>query len=267
MRADLNRILLSQFKRFSLSAHPNLLAVMDESDTRTWYYLAGGLGAPVSGEYIFKLTAPDTFPARPPRFECLTPNGVYDLGGPVCISIGEFHAKDKPGATGSYGWRPVLGMNGFAQEVVNGLICSRDLTKDGVRILETTAAEKTLLAQASRAYNATHHAGLCAKFDAILRDRAPTAPGQLVEVARRHAQGKEAPAPEIAIPSSRSIRQVTDAAPLEILPLTAGCIGAVSSSTEQAHENCAEPGAPVSEGNILVEDEMSSYIDDLLSRL
>ena len=37
-------------------------------------------------------------------------------------SVGEFHHDDAPGPDGAHGWRPALGMAGFAVQVVNGLV-------------------------------------------------------------------------------------------------------------------------------------------------
>ena len=117
-------ILMNQYNKALKANNPNLITYVDENNLTIWYFLIKGLkDTPFEGgEYIFKLKAPDQFPHKPPSFEFCTPNGVYDIGGKICISVGEFHANDKPGSTGSYGWRPSLGMYGFANEVLNGLI-------------------------------------------------------------------------------------------------------------------------------------------------
>ena len=71
---------------------------------RVWYFLIGGLDTPFrGGEYLFKLIAPDEFPQKPPKFEFLTKNGVYTPGGPICISVGDFHTNDDPARTGRGG--------------------------------------------------------------------------------------------------------------------------------------------------------------------
>jgi ubiquitin-protein ligase len=164
--SQLRKILLNQLKRFrETPPYPNLFVAPDERDFRTWYFLIEGLEPPTAGEYIFKLTAPDSFPHKPPRFEFLTPNGTYEPGGPVCISIGEFHAGDKPGKAGSYGWRPALGMGGFALQVVNGLICHEMLDPASVRIIQTSAEEKNTLALESREYNRRVLSAVRAAFD------------------------------------------------------------------------------------------------------
>src|SRR6516164_7845329 len=90
----LSRILQAQYQGQLQAPHPNLLVWMDPQDIRIWYFLIVGLDAPfLGGEYIFKLTTPNEFPHKPPTFEFMTQNGVYQPGGPICVSVGEFHAE------------------------------------------------------------------------------------------------------------------------------------------------------------------------------
>ena len=140
----LTKILMAQYSRYLKEPHPNLLAQIDENDIRVWYFLIYGVDEPFkTGEYIFRLTANNEFPHKPPSFDFITPNGVYDIGGKICISISEFHNDN---------WRPSLGMAGFATQVYNGLICFEEL-KYGIRILTTNCDQKKLLAFQSKAYN------------------------------------------------------------------------------------------------------------------
>ena len=91
-----NKILLNQYRLSKKDENINLISYMDEKDIRIWYFLITGLDEPYKeGEYIFKLTAPNSFPQEPPSFEFCTPNGVYELGGKICISVGEYHKNDK----------------------------------------------------------------------------------------------------------------------------------------------------------------------------
>lgn len=161
------RVLISQYRRAMKIDNPNLIPIMDEADVRVWYFLVVNPPPPfTSGEFIFKLVAPDNFPTEPPQFSVLTPNGVYDTTGRICLSIGEFHAHAPAGADGSMGWRASLGMPGFANEAYNGLI--HHDTLEGIRIIKTTHAEKRRLAEASRGYNLQHHADLVSRFQHIM---------------------------------------------------------------------------------------------------
>jgi ubiquitin-protein ligase len=107
--AKILRLQLQKANQGDMGFSPNVLAWAPDENLRTWIILVAGLGGPAAGgEFMFALTAPPTFPASPPSVVCLTPNGVYDTGMKICVSIGEFH----PG-----NWRPALGMAGFAREI------------------------------------------------------------------------------------------------------------------------------------------------------
>jgi ubiquitin-conjugating enzyme E2 J2 len=156
---------MNQYTKALKANNSNLIPYVDENNLTIWYFLIKGLkDTPFEdGEYIFKLKAPDQFPHKPPSFEFCTPNGVYDIGGKICISVGEFHANDKPGSTGSYGWRPSLGMYGFANEVLNGLINYKFLDH-GIRILSTATETKKKLASESIEYNKKYYSEIYTYF-------------------------------------------------------------------------------------------------------
>lgn len=133
-------------------------------NVRTVYVLCLNLEPPYAGgEFIVKLELGDSFPQSPPRFEVLTPTGVYVPGGPICISIGEFHANQAPGSDGAYGWRPALGLRGFMNEVVNGLYCPETLGH-GIRIEVLPEWGRRKLAAQSKAHNEARFPGLMASF-------------------------------------------------------------------------------------------------------
>jgi ubiquitin-protein ligase len=177
------KVMGGQYRSFLKVGNTDLLAVMREEDCSVWYFLAFGLGDPdepeknpyLGGEYLFQLKAPSKppnwFPNYPPSFSFLTPSGVFVPGGPICISIGEFHADDRAGKEGSYGWRPTIGMKGFAREVVNSLVVSQEVDGrlvdplEGIRINVLPDAKKKKCAKTSRAYNRENHAEIMALFD------------------------------------------------------------------------------------------------------
>jgi ubiquitin-protein ligase len=118
-----------------------------EEDVNTWYALihnfSGNTDEYVGGEYLFKIMLPEEFPMVPPKFFCLTPNGLYGIDAVVCISIGEYHPEE---------YRPSLGVRGFIINLVSGLVGWREMT-GGIKIKETTAKEKLKLAKLSRSAN------------------------------------------------------------------------------------------------------------------
>jgi ubiquitin-protein ligase len=111
------------------------------------YVLASGFSGD-DGEFegielLVKFTMPSDFPFKPPKFECLTPNGLYTPEGKICVSIGEFHSAD---------YRPVLGFPGFTDQLVSGLIGWRSIGQ-GIGLLATSADEKRALAANSHEWN------------------------------------------------------------------------------------------------------------------
>lgn len=170
----LARVMHHQYKNAIDEDHPFLIPYMNLKNIKEWYFLVCNLPPPyVGGEFIFKLTASDQankmFPRYPPSFEFITPNGVYKPGGAICISIGEFHAQQQNAKDGATGWRPSLGMRGFAREVVNGMIVPDNLGS-GIRIMKTEAAEKRAYAADSARYNAAHNSKLMDAFAEFERD-------------------------------------------------------------------------------------------------
>lgn len=150
------------------AGHPNLLFYLDELDIHIVYMAIVGLPYPyMGGEFFFKLTLPSDFPRKPPELRCLTENGVYMVGGKICISIGEFHATDRAppsgaaGHQGDWGWSPASGLRGFSVEVLNGLITPEilnevkhpDSGQGGLGILDTPAETRATAASLSAEYN------------------------------------------------------------------------------------------------------------------
>jgi ubiquitin-conjugating enzyme E2 J2 len=162
------KVLQSQLSKAAAAPHPHLAFAVLDGDIGVWYVRARGLEAPFTGgEYLFKLTAPKDFPARPPALEFLTPSGVFVEGTQhVCISIGEFHARDfRATADADYGWRPALGMVGFAEGVLSAMRFF-DRSTHGVGVAVKDAEEKAALAATSRAFNAAHFPRIVALFAA-----------------------------------------------------------------------------------------------------
>lgn len=150
------KTLMAHYKKATTSPHPYIKVAMDPSNVAVWYFLIHNLDdAYKGGEYLFKMTAPKDFPFKPPTFVCMTPNGFYETGGPICISIGEFHSNN---------YRPTLGMMGFAEQVMAGLIDAKNMGH-GIRLVNTTDAVKKDLADKSVAFNKKNHQELLNLFD------------------------------------------------------------------------------------------------------
>jgi ubiquitin-protein ligase len=149
-------IMLAQFKKACAEPNEHVKFAVSEDNACVWYIWIGNMVGDgneyLGGEYLCRMVAPKDFPFNPPSFYFLTKNGLYEVETKVCINIGEYH-KDE--------YRAALGMAGFANQLVSGLIGWRDMG-GGINILTTTTREKKELATQSREINETRHAKICA---------------------------------------------------------------------------------------------------------
>lgn len=117
----LTKILEKQYSKKAIK-DPNeyLIFYMNPDNLKEWFVIARNLDSEESpewkdGVFLFRLKVPDDFPMSPPKFIAMNETGVYTPDVDTnCISIGHYHKED--------GWRPVLGMTGFAMELANGLM-------------------------------------------------------------------------------------------------------------------------------------------------
>jgi ubiquitin-conjugating enzyme E2 J2 len=142
----LTRVLTSQYNRYLRQPEDNIIIIIDEENIKVWYALIIGTDEPyLNGEYLFMFKIPDDYPHKPPSVECLTPNGIFELDGPLCVSISEFHKE---------AWVKSLGITGYAKQLWNALLCfTPDDVINSIRVTWTTPEERIIFANESRAYN------------------------------------------------------------------------------------------------------------------
>lgn len=142
------RMLQGHFRRATKEPNEYVKYAMDEDNVNVWYVKFHNLDTPYKGgEYIVKFIAPENFPYDPPKFEFLTPNGLYSADGRMrpCVSIGEYHKGEYPS---------VLGMHQFPVMILGTLIAWESLGH-GISVINTTEKEKQKLADESVEYNET----------------------------------------------------------------------------------------------------------------
>jgi len=133
-----SRAIMILFKKTIATPHKNITFRMDSQNIHVWYAMIHSLpGEYTSGEYLCKLELPEDFPFSPPKFIFLTKNGVYDIGGNVCIAL------DGP-------WKASMGMVGFVEQLISNLIGWQETP--GIPI-HTTYGEKQFYAQESKTSN------------------------------------------------------------------------------------------------------------------
>ncbi len=167
MASRRQKVLAAAVKKIPKIDHENLLFLPAyKDDLAVWYVLvifpvaAPGEADPspyAGGRLLFRMDAPMEYPAIPPKFIALTPNGVFTPNASLCISIGMYH----PGEWQRY--KP-LGLAGFAANgIFNGLVGFGDL-KNGIGILATNRATKEKLARRSWAFNQKKYPEICDAF-------------------------------------------------------------------------------------------------------
>jgi ubiquitin-conjugating enzyme E2 J2 len=139
----------------------NIIVVMDDTNIKKWYALIVGNSEPYkNAEIIFMFKIPDEYPHKPPSVECLTPNGIFEMGGPLCVSISEFHRES---------WVKSLGITGYAKQLWNALLCfTPDDTINSIRVTWSSPETRQTLANASRDYNEKCNKNVCQLVDAYI---------------------------------------------------------------------------------------------------
>ena len=112
----------------------------------------------VGGEYLFRLLIPLTFPLKPPNLLFLTPNGVYEINGPICISTGKFHSQN---------YVATRGLVGFGTDVWTAMVQYPELG-GGIRIIRNRTPENIRkLARLSKKVNRKQYANYISKFEKL----------------------------------------------------------------------------------------------------
>lgn len=185
-------MLMAQHAAWIKKPSPHFIAMPDEKDMNTWVILVVNLADQFEyGEYLFTFTAGENFPHKPPEnLVCHTPNGVFETGGKICISIGEFHGEHKPGDVGRNDlWRPSLGLPGFAENIANSMVCYHEL-KGGVRIVnEFSPSAMKMHARRSREYNHKNNGRLSTIIELAIAEHPNLEPvKQMLQGRIKHAE-------------------------------------------------------------------------------
>tara|TARA_B110000908_G_scaffold53834_1_gene65622 strand:+ start:16626 stop:17183 length:558 start_codon:yes stop_codon:yes gene_type:complete len=168
MPRTLASLVAAQLKKIIKADEEYYTAAVDPEDIQTIYVLVGNLPDNyMGGQYLYKLTIPTDFPEKPPHLFALTPNGVFQTGGQICVSIGTFHQSDHKNSNskGDYGWRPAIGLGGFVLNGVVNAMLHFDSNDHGIRIEIQSPEEKKILANKSTEYNKTKLGHIQKLFD------------------------------------------------------------------------------------------------------
>jgi hypothetical protein len=131
--------------------------------------MQGPFGTPFEGGwYVAKIKFPEQYPFKPPDLYMCTPNGRFETGKKLCMSMSSFHPET---------WNPAWNVAKVALGMLSFLL-EDELTTGAIR---TSDDEKRDLAAKSVQWNLTHGAfkrmfpELDGGLDAIAEAKPPTA--------------------------------------------------------------------------------------------
>jgi ubiquitin-conjugating enzyme E2 J2 len=153
-----------QQKRFSnetklLEKEPlhYITAYQDKANTLTWYFIIKGQkDSPYyGGEYIGKIVHSPEYPAKPPKYYMLTPNGRFTVNAELCLSNSAHHPESW---SSSWNIKSILiAFNSvFLDDKDNGA---------GFIFPCPPSYERVKLAKESGTYNAKHHSEIYSGFN------------------------------------------------------------------------------------------------------
>lgn len=145
-------IILKSFDAAVKYEHEYIKYAIDPEDINIIIVMLHHLESPnneyIDGEYLIKFKLPPEYPAKPPHFTVLTPNGVYDVDAVgICIDMGHYHSSNYP---------TNIGFGGFAMQIVYGLM-DPETIKSGIGIHPGKVEERKKLAKLSTVYNLEYH--------------------------------------------------------------------------------------------------------------
>eukprot|EP01023_Acetabularia_acetabulum_P027063 TRINITY_DN2560_c0_g2_i13.p4 TRINITY_DN2560_c0_g2~~TRINITY_DN2560_c0_g2_i13.p4 ORF type:complete len:224 (+),score=33.72 TRINITY_DN2560_c0_g2_i13:2092-2763(+) len=119
-----------------LKTHPN------PSNICEWYYaIEGAEDSPFEGGVYFgKITFPPDYPYKPPSIIMTTPNGRFQTGANICMSMTDFHPET---------WNPFWNVG----TILTGLMSYMYESSGGLGTVETTPIQKRKFAVQSWEFN------------------------------------------------------------------------------------------------------------------
>tara|TARA_B110000091_G_C13396359_1_gene302273 strand:+ start:87 stop:416 length:330 start_codon:yes stop_codon:yes gene_type:complete len=87
--------LRKEYKAMQTKPVDSIRAEPDERNILEWHYvLEGAKNSPYSGGFYHGVvTFPKEYPFKPPQIKMLTPNGRFEIGTRLCLSMSDFHPE------------------------------------------------------------------------------------------------------------------------------------------------------------------------------
>ena len=169
--------IMGELKELTQGARPDdhFVAAPLEDNLFEWHFsIRGPAGTAFDGGvYHGKITLPAEYPFRPPSITLLTPNGRFEVGKKICLSVSAHHPEH---------WQPAWGI----RTIITALIAFMPTKADGALAgLDYTDEERRELAARS-------HAWQCPSCDAKMNEAMPCQPAP---------SASATPAPSPAVPA------------------------------------------------------------------
>jgi ubiquitin-protein ligase len=127
----------------------------DEESPLTWYFIIKGQidTEYQNGEYIGKIVHSPKYPAEPPDYYMLTPNGRFEVNKKICLSNSSYHKGE---------WTSAWNIKTILIAFYSIFLDDKDT---GISHIKKTAAERKVFADSSIEYNIKNHNVIYSKFD------------------------------------------------------------------------------------------------------
>ena len=106
----------------------------------------------MSGNYIMKITFPETYPFNAPSFQFLTPNGKFEINSNICLSNSSYHNET---------WSPLWGID---QIIMGTISMFYEKNTSGIGHIKYDQQQITKLAKQSDDYNKSKLASIYSSF-------------------------------------------------------------------------------------------------------
>ena len=150
-------------------------AYPDKENPLIWYCLiVGQKDTPYhGGQYIYKVHHSPKYPAEPPDYYFLTPNGRYEVGKKICLTNSSYH-KGEWSSTWNIKTILISFYSIFLDDNEHGI---SHIVPDSKKTLAMLTQERKQFAKDANEYNKKHHSDIYSKFDlSHLSDDAPNTP-------------------------------------------------------------------------------------------
>ncbi|KAI8913442.1 ubiquitin-conjugating enzyme/RWD-like protein [Gorgonomyces haynaldii] len=134
--------LTKEYVKIKESPPEYIIAKPRESNILEWHYvITGPPDCPYAGgEYHGMILFPKEYPFKPPGIQMLTPNGRFQPGARICLSISDYHPET---------WNP----SWYISTILVGLLSFMLESTHSAGCIPTTNELKKALAKTSRAHN------------------------------------------------------------------------------------------------------------------